>query len=294
MALLPIVYRILALAAPISALVAGMLAAAVVHAQQPAQQNRSVIELMNQIETLNAEINRLRGQIEVLSNSLDNAQRRQRDMYLDLDTRVRRIEGGGEASQKSASELDARVRKLEQQIADLDARPKRTEPAAGAPAPAPAPVPATSTAAIPEPTPPVPPSVPRPSTPAGTETVSPGRAYNDALALYQAGDFQGAIGAFEGFVKRYPRDALAANAQYWVGEAWYNLRDFRAAAASQQTLISTWPDSPKVPDSMLNLSTSQMALGDNAAAKKTMEEVVSRFPKTDAAEKARQRLARMK
>lgn len=290
MALPRIIHPILALAAPIFALATGLLVAAVVHAQQPAQQNRSVIELMNQIETLNAEINRLRGQIEVLNNSLENAQRRQRDMYLDLDTRVRRIESGGEASQKSASELDARIRKLEQLIADLDARPKRAEPAGGAPAPAPA----ASTAAVAEPTPPTPPSVPRPSTPANSETVSPGRAYNDALALYQAGDYQGAIAAFEGFVKRYPRDPLAANAQYWVGEAWYNLRDFRAAASSQQTLISTWPDSPKVPDALLNLSTSQMALGDNASAKKTMEEVVSRFPKTDAAEKARQRLARMK
>ena len=282
------VHRIFALAAPIFALGAGVLGAAALHAQQPAQQNRSVVDLMNQIETLNADINRLRGQIEVLNNALDNAQRRQRDMYLDLDTRVRRIEGGGEASQKSASEIEARIRKLEQQSADLDARPKRAEPVAGAPAPA------TSTAAISEPTPPVPPSVPRPGTPAGADAVSPGRTYNDALALYQAGDYQGAIAAFEGFVKRYPRDPLAANAQYWVGEAWYNLRDFRAAAASQQTLISTWPDSPKVADAMLNLSTSQMALGDNAAAKKTMEEVVSRFPKTDAAEKARQRLARMK
>ena len=89
MPLTPIMHRL-------PAVIAGLIAAAAVHAQQPAQQNRSVIELMNQIETLNAEINRLRGQIEVLNNSLDNAQRRQRDMYLDLDTRVRRIEGGAE------------------------------------------------------------------------------------------------------------------------------------------------------------------------------------------------------
>ena len=35
---------------------------------------------------------KLRGQLEVLNNGLENAQKRQRDMYLDLDTRLRRIE----------------------------------------------------------------------------------------------------------------------------------------------------------------------------------------------------------
>ena len=63
--------------------------------QQPAGQNRGVIELMNQVEAVNVELKRLRGELEVLTNTLDNAQRRQKDMYLDLDTRLRRLEGGG-------------------------------------------------------------------------------------------------------------------------------------------------------------------------------------------------------
>ena len=80
-----------------------VLAPAVVSAQDPARpaqpdaKSRSVVELMNQIETLNADINRLRGQLEVLNNSLENAQKRQRDMYLDLDSRMRRIEQPGSA-----------------------------------------------------------------------------------------------------------------------------------------------------------------------------------------------------
>ena len=127
-----------------------------------------------------------------------------------------------------------------------------------------------------------------------TDAASPRRAYDDALALYRGGDYQGAIGAFEAFVKRYPRDQLAANAQYWVGDAWFNLRDFRAAANAQQTLIATYPDSPKVPDAMLNLSSAQIAIGDNAAAKKTLEDLTARFPQSDAADKARGRLARLK
>ena len=102
------------------------------------------------------------------------------------------------------------------------------------------------------------------------------------------------MAAFDAFVKRHPKDPLSANAQYWIGDSYFNLRDFRAAAAAQQALVTNYPDSPKIPDALLNLSSAQIALGDNAAAKKTLEDLVNRFPQTDMADKARQRLAKLK
>lgn len=252
-------------------------------AQQPAAgQNRGVIELMNQVESVNVELKRLRGELEVLTNALDNAQRRQKDMYLDLDTRLRRLEGGTDAAQqdKARADLETRLKRLE---AALAAR----EGAVSAPAPA-------TTAAVPTPTPPSPPTPPSVQSPSSggsaNEAATPRRAYDAALAAYRAGDYQGAIAAFDAFVKRNPRDALAPNAQYWIGDSWFNLRDFRAAANAQQALVATYPDSAKVPDALLNLASSQFALGDTAASRKTLEEVVARFPQSDAAEKARQRL----
>jgi tol-pal system protein YbgF len=270
-------------------------------AQQPGQENRNVIELMNQLQTLGADLNRLRGEIEVLNHSLENAQRRQRDMYLDLDTRLRRLEGAGpEAAQKqdkALGDLETRLKRLEEAVAapaaavELEARVKRLEAqiaaagGAGAAAPAtPSGGPAAASAA---------PATPRPAAPA-SETSPSKRAYDNALSAYRAGDYQGAIAAFDAFVKRYPRDPLAPNAQYWIGDAWFNLRDFRAAANAQQTLISSYPDSPKVPDAMLNLSSSQIALGDSGAARKTLEELVNRHPQSDAAERARQRLPKLR
>jgi tol-pal system protein YbgF len=53
---------------------------------------RGQIELANQIETLRQEIARLRGQIEVLTHDLDQLQKRQKDFYVDLDTRLRKLE----------------------------------------------------------------------------------------------------------------------------------------------------------------------------------------------------------
>ena len=54
--------------------------------------NRSIIDLFNQVETLKTEFARLRGQIELLQNELETTQKRQRDLYVDLDGRMRKIE----------------------------------------------------------------------------------------------------------------------------------------------------------------------------------------------------------
>ncbi len=52
----------------------------------------SALELSNQNELLRAEIAKLRGQVEVLTNDLSNTQRRQQDFYVDLDNRLRKLE----------------------------------------------------------------------------------------------------------------------------------------------------------------------------------------------------------
>lgn len=58
---------------------------------------QSMLELVNQIELLKREIQSLRGQVEVVNNGVESNAKRQRDMYVDLDTRMRRLEPGGAA-----------------------------------------------------------------------------------------------------------------------------------------------------------------------------------------------------
>jgi tol-pal system protein YbgF len=57
--------------------------------------NIGVVELAQQLQQMNDEIARLRGQLEVLSNDNQQLQKRQRDFYLDIDSRLKRLEGGG-------------------------------------------------------------------------------------------------------------------------------------------------------------------------------------------------------
>ncbi len=220
---------------------------------QPAQ---PVLEIANQIEALRQELKSLRGQVEVVNNSIDSAAKRQRDMYVDLDTRLRRFEQAATA---------------------VPPAPVTAPPAAvpGAAAPQ---APASGAAA---------------SAPAAA-TADETRAYEAAQSQRRIGNYQGAITAFQTFVAQHPKSSLAPRAQYWIGDSYFNLRDYKNAIASQQKLIAAYGDSSSVPDALLNIASSQLEQGDAAAARKTMDTLVARYPSSEAAEKAKRRLATLK
>ena len=91
------------------------------------------------------------------------------------------------------------------------------------------------------------------------------------------------------FVAQHPKSALAPRAQYWIGDSYFNLRDYKNAIANQQKLVSTYPESASVPDALLNMASAYIELGDSASARKTMDRLIARYPSSDAAEKARPR-----
>ena len=66
--------------------------------------NLRIIELFNQLEATRDEVKQLRGQLEVLNHQIEATQKRQKDFYVDLDSRVRQLEpgGGGNSTDKPA------------------------------------------------------------------------------------------------------------------------------------------------------------------------------------------------
>ena len=75
-----------------------------------------------------------------------------------------------------------------------------------------------------------------------------------------------------------------------MGNAQYAKRDFRAAIGAQRQLLLQYPDSGKVPDALLNIASAQGELNDNGGARRTLEELIAKYPSSEAAGKARQRL----
>jgi tol-pal system protein YbgF len=63
-----------------------------------AEDRRALIELASQIEALRGEIARLRGQLEVIQNQVETADKRGKDLYVDIDTRLRKLEQAKETA----------------------------------------------------------------------------------------------------------------------------------------------------------------------------------------------------
>ena len=61
-------------------------------------------------------------------------------------------------------------------------------------------------------------------------------------------------------------------------------------ARVQRQLLKEYPDSSKAPDALLNIASAQADMGDNAASRRSLEELMAKYPKSDAATRARQRL----
>ncbi|HQS99124.1 MAG: tol-pal system protein YbgF [Hydrogenophilales bacterium 16-64-46] len=235
-----------------------------------AQQNQQLLGLLKEVETLKAELSRLRGQAEMQTHQMESLGKRQNDLYVDLDQRVSELARSGKpvfAAAPSAPSAPA-------------------QPPAAAP-PAEAPVagekPAVAPAAMP-------PAVAAPQ----LDPLVESRTYETALNHFREANYAAAIAGFKGFLKAYPDSALAPNAQYWVGYSHYALKDYKTALAHQQKLLIAYPGNAKVPDAMLNIATNQIALDNLDEAKKTLEELVAKHPGTNAATLASRRLAALK
>jgi tol-pal system protein YbgF len=94
-------------------------------------------------------------------------------------------------------------------------------------------------------------------------------------------------------VHRYPHHDYADNAQYWLGECFYDQKRYDKAAPEFRAVITRWPTGNKAPDAMLKLGFSLLALGDADKGGKVLREVPATYPRTEAARLASERLAQL-
>ena len=226
------------------------------------QQTQSLLDLQTQIEAQNVELRKIRGQLEELTHGLREAEGRQKDFYVDLDTRLRHFE-------------------------TLEATPPPPAPVV-APAPPPvAPAPVAPLAPI------VQPDIPLESEGSDSLAVE-NRAYEAAYRLFKAGNHQKANSAFQEFLKKFPDSVNVPNVHYAMGNAYLALKDYKKALDSYQLLVSKYSYHPKIAEALFGIADSQQELNDKAGAKKTLKQIIAKYPGTDLAEKARKRLALLK
>jgi tol-pal system protein YbgF len=215
------------------------------------------------IDALREELNGLRGSMEEkdhqLGADIDRLKKSQQDFYLDLDKRLRQLEGskGASATQQAA------------------ALPAKTTPLPVA----------------------VKPSAPLKTTevPVATQAAPAGLAekamYEAASASLSAQQYSEAIEGFQRCISRFPQGSYAAQCHYWLGESymaqWGSHKDDKTLLdkASQSFLMVTtrFPTHQRAIDALLKLGMVEQEKGNIDVSKRYFAQVRDRYPDSAAA-----------
>jgi tol-pal system protein YbgF len=210
------------------------------------------VEAAQHLDEVQSNVRQLRGRLEELEHSNEALAKQQRDLYADLDKRLAAVRGAAAGGAAAGSASG------------------ETAAEGGAATPGAAAAAAAGNA------------------PSSVEQA----VYTQAFDALKAGSYSVAITGFKDFLGTYPASALAENAQYWLGEAYYVNHDYEAAAGAFRAVLKKWPDSRKAPDALLKLGYTQYAQKQNAAARATLTEVTRKYPGSDSAKLAAERLRR--
>jgi tol-pal system protein YbgF len=219
-------------------------------------ENQSLVELAQHLDQAQADIRALQGKVDQLENTIQQLKK-----------------------QRAAPPPPPPV-------AAVPAPPPPAaagEPAAGAAPSAAAPA-STAAAAM---------GKPAAAAPADSDVTVDQTVYMQAMDTLRAGSYSVAQISFKDFVANYPNSPLAPNAQYWLAKSYQMTSEHEPAVAAFKKLLAQWPDHAKAPDGMLGLAVTLIDMKKVAEGRAYLVQVTQKYPGTDAAKQATERLAHM-
>lgn len=280
-------------------------------------QSEGLVDLMQQLQTQQQEISRLRGEVEVQSHTIEQMRERERALHADMDRRLQALESGGTAAAAGAdagtnSSADTGAPPLESMsgVPADDDTPAGTEadspltletvglPAAAAATGAVAAgsavagsveaagnnLPAAATVATA--TPAIAPNMDSALSGGSSDQAD----YDRAFWLLKQARHDEAIKAFRDYRTNWPKGQFSDNAQYWLGEGYHAVRNYQQALIEYDRLIAEFPNSQKITHAMLKSGYCLQEIGRADEARARLTDLTRRYPGTTAARLAEERL----
>ena len=267
-------------------------------ASPAAAQNREHLQmaaelrmLQEQNQQLSLAIQQTMEALKSVNGRIDAAMEAMRKGFADQDLATKNMARDVNTIAERARDTDTRLRTLGDEITALQATmtavaatiaqgggvapvvDPSAPPAVGA-------APAVGTAPAPVP----------PSAVGSTVGLSPARMLEQSKGDYYASQYTTAITGFEQLIKTFPSTEAAAEAQYWIGESYFNLNQWAEAIAAYNVVLQKYPRSRDAAQSMYKRGVAQRRMGDVAAARASFEQTIKQFPDSDAARLAQQQL----
>jgi tol-pal system protein YbgF len=123
---------------------------------------------------------------------------------------------------------------------------------------------------------------------------SPQRAYDAAMSDYWGSDFDLAISGFKAYLASFPGSDFADDAQFYIGQSYYNQGKYTEAADAYNLTIRTYPKSEILSDAYFKIGESYRNLKNPERARSAYQFVIKQYPESAAAAQAQQRLEEVK
>jgi tol-pal system protein YbgF len=120
---------------------------------------------------------------------------------------------------------------------------------------------------------------------------TPEELYRRAKELFDQGEYENARELFRSFVNQFPKSKVADNAQFWLGEIYYREKWYEKAILEYQKVIENYPDGNKTPSALLKQGFAFLNLNDKANARLILKELIRKFPDSNEARVAKNKLA---
>lgn len=240
--------------------------------QQSLDSNNAVLKTLVE-QTLDA-VNRMKTTVSTMEQAVQEAQAATNTRVDSMGTQVQSL-------RDAVDELRARLGQISQQVAEtrsvlesVDARlaPLGSGEVAQTPEGEGAPLPVTSTRQAPP---------------------SADVLYSTALRDFIGGKYDLARQEFSDYLKHYARTQLAGNAQFYIGETYYQQGEHRKAIAEYDKVLNDFPNSYKIAAAHLKKSYSLLELGEREDGVRLLRALIEKFPNSEEAQLARRRLERL-
>ena len=132
---------------------------------------------------------------------------------------------------------------------------------------------------------------PQPAAPPAPKPLDPEEEFNQSLKVIQEEkSYPKARALLSAFIAKFPTHELSDDAQYWIGQTYFEERNYERAILAFNKVQVDYANGDKAPEALLQEGMSFLSLGDKASARELLMRLVQKYPNSEAAKTAEDRL----